>query len=177
MFIEDKQTKTKANLPRHQSFVNGPQTNSVRYQQQAATMFRRHASQCSADEYSNERRFQRAKENGENFKKTNSPITILTRKHRVAHEDPLVYDTPNIEQNQMGTLKKKRSMTSLNQVGQNQNNANKQISKQILHAIMNSMNNIQDGNGTAQTSTADEFFDNGPLSNPEETMVRIVDSS
>lgn len=142
-------------------------------------MLRRHASQCSTDEYSNGRLFQRCKENSETLRKTQSPITIVTRKNRVSQEEPMVYDTPVVDQSQlsvsnMQTMKKKRIVQATAPVGQTNN---KQISKQILHAIMNSMNNIQEPVGTIPSSANDDFFENGPLSNPEDTMTRIVDSS
>jgi len=74
-------------------------------------------------------------------------------------------------------LKKKRPFHTINTIESNTSNGqnnNKQISKQILHAIMNSMNNNQEQSAIPAPSVNDEFFENGPLTNPEETIANIT---
>lgn len=170
--------KPKLPLSRHQSVLNPPNGEARRLPQQPGTLLRRHASQCSADEIMQDRRAQRAKENTEvvdrthTLKKKPSPITILTRKNKTNQNEPLVHDAPFSELTQppacnTQTLKKKRPSHPLNTSGQTNN---KQISKQILHAIMNSMNNNQEPTVAIEPSATDEFFDNGPLRNPEESL-------
>ena len=113
------------------------------------------------------------------LKKKPSPITILTRKNKSNQNEPLVYEAPHSEHMQLAvcdthTLKKKRPFHTLTTAGQN---TNKQISKQILHAIMNSMNNNQEPTAPIAPSVTDEFFDNGPLSNPEESLTHLAPDS
>jgi hypothetical protein len=74
-------------------------------------------------------------------------------------------------------MKKKRPFHTINTIESNTSNGqnnNKQISKQILHAIMNSMNNNQEQSAIPAPSVNDEFFANGPLTNPEETIANIT---
>ncbi len=107
------------------------------------------------------------------------PITLITRKTRIQQDESNVYETPHSEQTQTPvcnthTLKKKRPFHTITATGQH--NPNKQISKQILHAIMNSMNNNQE-QVTVPAAVNDEFFENGPLTNPEEPAPNITTST
>ncbi len=119
----------------------------------------------------------------ENFlKKKSSPITIITRKNKITRDEQIVYETPHSEQIQAPifnghTLKKNRpfhTVTATGTTNANGQTTNKQISKQILHAIMNSMNNNQESPTARTFSANDEFFENGPLTNPEETIPIIT---
>ncbi|CAF4377249.1 unnamed protein product, partial [Rotaria magnacalcarata] len=123
-------------------------------------------------------------------KKTPPPITIITRKNRSMQSEQIAYEEPQLEQTEIvllnnHTVIKKRPCNTIITTGtsecSNGQNNNKQVSKQILHAIMNSMNNNQEqstaGPPIVALSSAvnDEFFENGPLTNPEETIVNITD--
>lgn len=190
--------KSKPNIVRHQSVVHLPNSESRRFQQLSSCIaLRRHASQYSTNEVAYEKRFQHTKENSElivadMIKKKPPPITIITRKHRLTQNEQMSFEIPQSEPADMSlsnshTLKKKRPSnnsnlagTAMNHPGQNNNNNNnKQVSKQILHAIMNSMNN-QDQPSIGPPAIAfpssvnDEFFENGPLTNPEETLVNMT---
>ncbi len=142
----------------------------------------------------NDRYYQQSKEDSEltktNFiKKKQSPVTLITRK-KINQNEQIVYEASHSEQIQAPTcnthtLKKKRPLHTITTTGNSsangQNNNTKQISKQILHAIMNSMNNNQEqvriSPRPASSSVNDEFFDNGPLTNPEETIANITTST
>ncbi len=175
--------------------MNLSNNESRRFKQQSSNSIRRHVSQCSAEEFTpNNRRYQRSNENPEliniNFlKKQQSPITLITRKNKINQDKHIVYETPHSEQVQVPisnthTLKKKRpfhTITATGSTSANGQNNNNQISKQILHAIMNSMNNNQEQitipPRPASSSVTDEFFENGPLTNPEETLANITAST
>jgi hypothetical protein len=185
VFIEELRIKTSANITRHQSIHNIPNNESRRLQQQPSNTIRRHASQCSADNLTLNRRCQQSKKQVE--KKKQPPITIITRKNKINQDEQNVYEAPHSEQIQVPvcnshTLKKKRPFHTINAIGSsssnNEHNNNKQISKQILHAIMNSMNN---NNNNQEQSTAapaaDEFFEEEPLTNPEEPIDNTTDSA
>jgi len=102
-------------------------------------------------------------------KKQQQPITIVTRKNEINQEDD--YEIPQSEQNQTLKLKKQPSLHYITPTEINiELNNNKPISKQILNAIKKSKNNQE------QTKT-DEFFENGPHTNPEETIVNITSSA
>jgi hypothetical protein len=179
VFLEEPIVKPKSLLPRHQSVLNPPNSDARRVPQPARTLLRRHVSQCSADEIMQDRRAQRAKENTEvdrthTLKKKPSPITILTRKNKSNQNEPHSKQTQALVCN-THTLKKKRPFHTMNTSGQSNNN--KQISKQILHAIMNSMNNNQEQMPPTGPSVTDEFFDNGPLSNPEGSLDHLPSDS
>ena len=166
VFLIDSPLKSPSNITRHQSAVN--LSNSE------PRHFHRHTSQYSADELTpNMRRYQRSNENL--LKKKALPLTIITRKNKLNPDEQNVYETPHSEQVpsptcHTHTLKKQRPFHTITASG---NGNNKQISKQILHAIMNSMNNTQD-QPTRTSSVYDEFFENGPLTNPEETLANIT---
>ena len=142
-------------------------------------MIRRHSSQRSADEVLSERRWQWSKESGglidKGNRKKKQSTTNLPPKTKIQHheQEQVVYETPKSEQLSIPasttyTLKKKQSLRT----SEPTNESNKQISKQILHSIINnSTNNNQD------QSTTDDFFENGPHTNPEETMVNITSSA
>lgn len=168
VFLADSPIKPPLNMTRHQSIVNLPNSEARHYQ--------RHISQCSAEELtSNARRYQRPNENLP--KKKSLPLTIITRKNKLNPDEQNVYETPHSEQVHTPTcnshtLKKQRPFHTINASG---NTNTKQISKQILHAIMNSMNNTQEQPPATRTSSVyDEFFENGPLTNPEDTLANIT---
>ncbi|CAF3696404.1 unnamed protein product [Adineta steineri] len=184
VFIEDVPMKPIPNLTRHQSIVNHPNNQSRRFQQTSSNTLRRHASQCSADEFKSERI------NSNTLKKKSSPLTLITRKNKINQDEQIVYEAPLSEQTQAPicnthTLKKKRPFHTINTIGSSTNTThnptNKQISKQILHAIMNSMNNNQEQiiipSQASPSSVNDEFFENGPLTNPEETLTNVTTSN
>ena len=182
VFIEDPPRKPIPKITRHQSVLNLPNNESRHSQQQSANAIRRHVSQCSADDCASGRRFQQSKEIL--IKKKQLPLTLITRKNKINQDEQILYEAPNSEKTEAPgcnshTLKKKRSFHTINTARNNtsdgQNN-NKQISKQILHAIMNSMNNNQEQSTIPSPSTNDEFFENGPLTNPEETIANITAS-
>ncbi|CAF1012835.1 unnamed protein product [Rotaria sordida] len=198
VFIEETPNKSAPNIIRHQSVINLPNTESRRFQQQSSHALRRHASQCSSNEYTYDRHYQQSKENPQiiltnTLKKKPPSITLITRKNKLNQDEQFVYEAPHSEQTQVPisnchATKKKRSFHTINVTGtnnsnngqtNNNNNNNKQISKQILHAIMNSMNNNQEQTTigppiTLSSSVNDEFFENGPLTNPEETMATMT---
>ncbi|UJR10384.1 hypothetical protein I4U23_014589 [Adineta vaga] len=188
VFIEDKPSKTTSKVTRHQSVITLPKNESRRFQQQRSiNVLRRHASQCSADEI--------ASLNSNALKKQQSPITLITRKNHINRDEPMLYETPHSEQTQPSvcntyTMKKKRPSHTNNTAGcsnnNGQKNTNQQMSKQILHAIMNSMNNNQEPLSmtpppppipASPISVNDDFFENGPLTNPEETIANMTVSS
>ncbi|CAF3390997.1 unnamed protein product [Rotaria sp. Silwood1] len=193
VFIEETPIKPTPNIIRHQSVLNLPNNESRRFQQQSSYAIRRHASQCSSNEYTYDRHYQQSRENSQiiitnTLKKKPPPITLITRKNKLNQDEQFVYEAPHSDQTQVPmcnshTTKKKRPFHTINVTGttnsnNGQNNNNKQISKQILHAIMNSMNNNQEQTTigppiTLSSSVNDEFFENGPLTNPEETMATI----
>jgi hypothetical protein len=195
VFIEDSPIKSPLNIIRHQSAINLSNNQSRRCQQHSSNSIRRHSSQCSAEEFiPSDRRYQRSKENPELIdinilKKKQSPITLITRKNKIKQDEQTVYEAPHSEQTQppicnTHTLKKKRPFHTITAIGSSNghghnNNNNKQISKQILHAIMNSMNNNQEQSTIPPrpASVNDEFFENGPLTNPEETIANITAST
>lgn len=195
VFIVDPPTKPPLHITRHQSVINLSNNESRRLQQQALHGIRRHASQCSAEEFlPHDGRYPRSKENPELInlnilKKIQSPITIITRKNKVHQDEQIFYETPQSEQIQMPicnthTLKKKRPFHTITATGSTsiKGQNNKQISKQILHAIMNSMNNnnqeqVPISPRPISASVNDEFFDNGPHTNPEETIDNITVST
>ncbi|CAF3352517.1 unnamed protein product [Rotaria socialis] len=198
VFFEASPTKSRSKIIRHQSVVNLPKNESRRFQQQSScTTIRRHASQCSSNEFTYDQRYLQTKENSQLIlanafmKKPPPPITIITRKNRLMQNEQIAYEEPQLEQTEIvllnnHTVIKKRpcntitTTTGTSECSNGQNN-NKQVSKQILHAIMNSMNNNQEQSTAgppmvALSSTVnDEFFENGPLTNPEETIVNITD--
>ncbi len=172
VFIENTPIKSSSTITRHQSVVNPPNNEARRFQQQSSNIIRRHASQSSADELIHRN----------TLKKKQSPITIITRKNKINQDEQNVYEAPHSEQTQAPvcnshTMKKKRPFHTINTIESNTSNGqnnNKQISKQILHAIMNSMNNNQEQSAIPAPSVNDEFFENGPLTNPEETIANIT---
>jgi hypothetical protein len=187
VFLEDLPIKL---VTRHQSIVNLSNQELHRLQQQqpppplSSKAIQRYASHCSTEELTtNHHRYQRSNENI--LKKKPSPITIITRKNKINRDEQNVYETPHSEQTQgpiynSHTLKKTRPFHTITTIGSNNTNEqtnNKQISKQILHAIMNSMNNNQEVKPTRAFSVNDEFFENGPLTNPEETLPIITPST
>ncbi len=184
VFLEDSPVKLISHVTRHQSIVNLPNHESHRLQQSSSKVIQRHASHCSAEELTpNNHRYQRLNENF--LKKKSTPITLITRKNKINRDEQNVYETPHSEQIQCNshTLKKTRPFLTIttagNSIANGQTN-NKQISKQILHAIMNSMNNNQEqltANPTRAFSVNDEFFENGPLTNPEEILPIITPST
>ena len=169
VFLTDSSLKPLSNITRHQSIVHLSRSDSRHFQ--------RHTSQCSPEELSsNTRRYQRSTENL--LKKKSLPLTIITRKTKLNPDEQNVYETPHSEHVQTSschshTLKKQRPFHTITTSG---GNNNKQISKQILHAIMNSMNNTQEQQPsvTRTSSVYDEFFENGPLTNPEDTLANIT---
>ncbi|CAF1197311.1 unnamed protein product [Rotaria magnacalcarata] len=197
VFLEASPKKSRSKIIRHQSVVNLPKNESRRFQQQSScTTIRRHASQCSSNEFTYDQRYLQTKENSQLIlantftKKTPPPITIITRKNRSMQSEQIAYEEPQLEQTETvllnnHTVIKKRPCNTIITTGtsecSNGQNNNKQVSKQILHAIMNSMNNNQEqstaGPPIVALSSAvnDEFFENGPLTNPEETIVNITD--
>jgi hypothetical protein len=188
VFIEDSPIKSPTNIIRHQSVINLPNNVLRRFQQQPSNAIRRHVSQCSADEFPPaDRRYPRSKENPEfiqtnTLKKKSSPITLITRKNQINHDEQNVYEAPHSEQthtrvSNSHTLKKTRPFHTITATGNSHVNGqhnNKQISKQILHAIMHSMNNNQE---PSITTGNDAFFEHGPLTNPEETVGNISPST
>ena len=181
MFIEQSSMKPAAHLARRPSIRNLV-SNEPRRHQQPSTVLRRQESQRSTEEIIVDRRPHRPKDipevvNTVVLKKKPSPITIITRKTSMKQEEQNVYETPQSDQMQVSVsnsqVSNKRRPSNATSVGSRGTNGNKQMSKQILHAIMNSMNNNQDG----LPATTEDFFDKGPLSNPEETISNITDSS
>ncbi|CAF0847591.1 unnamed protein product [Adineta ricciae] len=180
VFIEDKVVKPRPNLTRHQSTINTSKADSRRLQQQSSSGFRRHASQCSADDA--------PLLNSMELKKQKSPLTLITRTNPTNCDEAMTYETPQSEQIQppvcnTHTMKKKRPFHTINTAGCSIAN-NQQMSKQILHAIMNSMNHNQEPLSNtpppipaSPTSVNDDFFENGPLTNPEETIANMTPSS
>ncbi|CAF0937452.1 unnamed protein product [Adineta ricciae] len=139
----------------------------------------------SIDESAPERRWQWSKETGGLIDKGAQrkkkslialPITLITRKTKANQdEEQTAYEAPQSEQlpppvKNIYPIKKTQSSHPLTTTDTNdhQPDTSKQVSKQILHAIMNSMNN-------KSTVNADEFFENGPHTNPEETHVNPTD--
>ena len=197
VFIEESPVKPIPIITHRQSIVNLPKTGLRHFQQQSSNSIRQLASQCSADEFTSERCYRGSEENLQLIninilKEKPPPITLITRKNKSNQDDQIVYEPPHSEQirapvRNSHTLRKNRPfhtinvMATSNSNGQNDisNNNNKQISKQILHAIMNSMNNNQEqsmkGPPIASSSSVnDEFFEKGPLTNPEETIANIT---
>jgi len=125
-------------IVRHQSIINISRTNSHR-----ASTIRRYASQYSTDEQH-------------------------LRIHNQDEQD--LYETPHSEhhqqqQQQQQPSKPIRTFRTMSTTG-NSNNR-KQISKQILHAIMNSMNNKD------ATKVNETFFEHGPHTNPDEVIANL----
>jgi len=98
---------------------------------------------------------------------------LLVKIKKNESEEQVVYETSQSEQIQPSTLKKTPSPYIIASLASNDglNNNNKHYSKQILYAIMNSKNNKQ------EQTTTDEFFENGPHTNPEETIANITSSA
>ena len=180
VFIEDKVVKPRSNLTRHQSAISTSKADSRRFQQQSSSVFRRHASQCSADDA--------PLINPMELKKQKSPLTLITRTNPMNRDEAMTYETPQSEQMQppvcnTHTMKKKRAFHTINTAGCSTAN-NQQMSKQLLHAIMNSMNHNQEPLSNtpppmpaSPTSVTDDFFENGPLTNPEEAIANMTPSS
>ena len=141
-----------------------------------SNVIRRYSSQCQADEFSSERRWHWSKESGglidkgNRKKKQQSNIKVKSKEKFNHIEGQLIYESLPTEQIQ--ALKKTQSsnnvMTNENNIEQNNN---KQISKQVLHAIMNTMTRNR------EESSMNEFFENGPYTNPEETIANITSSA
>ena len=144
-----------------------------------SNVIRRYSSQCSANEFSSGRRWQWSKESGGLIDKGNrkqqqqqqSNIKLKSKEKFNQVEEQAIYESLPSEQIQ--ALKKTQS---LNNAITNENsvepNNNKPISKQILHAIMDTMTPNQE-----EESSMNEFFENGPYTNPEETIANITSSA
>jgi hypothetical protein len=143
-------------------------------QQSASHVIQRHSSQHSNEEFSSDRRWQWSKESGgliekSHRKKNQQSITILTRKTKTNEgEEQTIYETPRSEP----IFKEKQSPLIITSIGSNdETNNNNPISRQILYAIMNSKNK------NSEQTTTDDFFENGPHTNPEETMGNITSTA
>jgi hypothetical protein len=186
--------KLKSSLVRHQSaLVSSDGRTSCRRRrrwrhrcrtQPTATLLRRRqASQCSADEFILEQLRNETNENLEStFDRTANnkilPTTIVTRNNVNYRHEPVVNDMSQFERISTSicpsqTLKTNRSFRANHTTNPNKN---KQISKQILHAIMNSMNHNQESVVLLAPYDMDEYFDNRPLSNPNEPIVHTGES-
>ncbi|CAF5142840.1 unnamed protein product, partial [Rotaria magnacalcarata] len=105
VFLEASPKKSRSKIIRHQSVVNLPKNESRRFQQQSScTTIRRHASQCSSNEFTYDQRYLQTKENSQLIlantftKKTPPPITIITRKNRSMQSEQIAYEEPQLEQ-------------------------------------------------------------------------------
>ncbi|UJR35582.1 hypothetical protein I4U23_028335 [Adineta vaga] len=144
----------------------------------------------SVDDILPDRRWQWSKEShglidkGGNRKKKGQPsfpLTLITRKNKTNQNDEqTVYETPQSEQlpptvkSSFPIKKTQSSHPLITTENDHESDGNKHVSKQILHAIMNSMNHT---NKKSHTTNADEFFENGPHTNPEETLLNSISSS
>jgi len=81
----------------------------------------------------------------------------------------VIYEVPQAEQSSSLSLKKIASFDD-----DKQSTSDTQISKQLLHSIMNTKK--KDSTNLEQ-SKRDEFFEHGPHTNPEETVVNITSSA
>ncbi|CAF4743240.1 unnamed protein product, partial [Rotaria sp. Silwood1] len=162
--------------------INSSQQQQQQQQQQplSTNVIRRHSSQRSAEKIPSERRWQWSKESGglidkgNRKKKQQSAINLSSKDKINQDEEQVVYETPLSEQIQPSYKKQSFHTTTTTTTTENsdeQNNNNKQISKQILHAILNSMTNSQ------EQSVMNEFFENGPYTNPEETLTNITSTA
>lgn len=141
------------------------------------------ANECSSD-----RRWQWSKESGGLIDKGDRkkkpqpslPLTLITRKHRSNQdEEPLVYEAPHSEHlpapgKSAYPIKKTQSSHPFTSGNPAESDSSKQVSKQILHAIMNSMTH---GTISPSQTDTDEFFEKGPHTNPEETAVSLAPSA
>lgn len=173
---EDEECKSEGDV-----FVEDlslPNMNSSQLQQPLAHAIRRHSSQCSADKIPLDRRWQWSKESGGLIdkgnpkKKQQKSTSSLTSK-----EDRIIYETPKSEQIQTSScnnhvLSKKQSFTTIvTHENNDEQSNNKQVTKQILHTILNSMANNQ------EQADVNEFFENGPYTNPEDVMANIASTA
>jgi len=122
-----------------------------------------HANQCLVEGSSSDRRWQWSKESGgliENVHRKKKQPAII----RVTHEneeEQVVYEIPQSEQTSISKFEKTHSspLTESNN------------SKQILHTIIKSKTPNQ------EQIITDEFFENGPYTNPEETIANITSTA
>jgi hypothetical protein len=176
---EDDECKSEGDV-----FIDESSVTTINLQQ-SSNVIQRHSSQCSAEQLPSDRRWQWSKESGglieKNNRKKKQPITIVTHKNEEEkeEEEQVVYEIPRSEQNSTLKLKKQPSSHSITLTEINiELNNNQPISKQILNAIKNSKNNNNNNNNnTQEQTTMDEFFENGPHTNPEKTIVNITSSA
>ncbi|CAF2380381.1 unnamed protein product [Rotaria sp. Silwood2] len=176
---EDDECKSEGDVFIEESSLTNMNSPQQQQQQLSTNAIRRHSSQRSVEKTPSDRRWQWSKESGGLIDKGNrkkkqqqqSTTNLSSKDKIIPDEEQVVYETPQSEQIQ--TLNKKQSLptTTTTENSDEQNNNNKQISKQILHAILNSMTNNQ------EQTTMDEFFENGPYTNPEETLTNITSTA